>query len=129
MASPRLAVRNTLIMKRREVNPKRIYHRSDEYLSVKIFTVHETLEKPSIEFEAIQFATRHAYINLYQVFTETSHHGNHLCLVLDVAGSSLEDLRLTSPTKSLSRHIVQRTVACIVLELEKIHKFGFIHGG
>ena len=91
--------------------------------------MHETLKKPSIELEAIETATRQAYTNLYQVFTETSHHGNHLCLVLDVAGSSLEDLRLSSPTKSLSRHIVQRTVACVVLELEKLHKFGFIHGG
>ena len=90
--------------------------------------MHETLEKLSNEsnFEALEIATRHAYINLYQVFTETSHHGDHLCLVLDVAGSSLEDLRLTSPTKSLSRHIVQRTIAWVVLELEKLHKFGLI---
>jgi len=48
--------------------------------------------------------------------------------VLDVAGPSCEDLRLTSPTKSLSRHIVQRALACVVEELIKLHKCGLIHG-
>ena len=105
------------------------YRRNDEYFSIKIFTVHETLQKPSYELDALAIATRHGYINLYEKFTETSHHGTHLCLVLDVAGPSYEDLRLSSPTKLLPRHIVQRAVACVVEELEKLHKIGLIHGG
>lgn len=91
--------------------------------------MHETLQKPSFELDALVIASSKAYINLYENFTETSHHGTHLCLVLDVAGPSLEELRLTSPTKLLARHIVQRVVACILEELEKLHKCGLIHGG
>jgi hypothetical protein len=54
---------------------------------------------------------------------------NHLCLVLDVVGFSYEHLRLSSPTKSLPRHIVQRAVAGVLEELEKLHDCGLIHGG
>jgi hypothetical protein len=60
---------------------------------------------------------------------ESSHHGDHLCLVLDIAGCSFEHLRLSSPTKSLSTHIVQRAVACVLEDLEKLHDCGLIHGG
>jgi hypothetical protein len=91
--------------------------------------VHETLQRPSYELDALSIATSNGYLNLYEEFTETSHHGTHLCLVLDVAGPSFEDLRLTSPTKLLPRHIVQRAVACILEGLEKLHEFGLIHGG
>ena len=106
------------------------YHRIVELLfAIKIYTVHETLQKPSYELDALSVATKHAYINLYNKFTETSHHGTHLCLVLDVAGPSFEDLRLTSPTKSLPRHIVQRAAECVVDELIKLHEFSLIHGG
>ena len=91
--------------------------------------MHETLQRPSYELDALAIAASHAYINLYEKFTETSHHGTHLCLVLDVAGPSFEDLRLTSPTKSLPIHIVQRAVAHVVEELEKLHNSGLIHGG
>ncbi|KAF8955829.1 kinase-like domain-containing protein [Flammula alnicola] len=103
----------------------------NEYLVVKIFTACETLQEPSYELDALEVAAtaKEAYINLYPTFTETSHHGKHLCLVLDVAGPSFEDLRLSSPTKSLPRHIVQRAIACAVEDLQKLHNMcGLIHG-
>jgi len=91
--------------------------------------VHETLQKPPQELGALNAAANQGYINLYDHFDENSHHGTHLCLVLDVAGPSCEDLRVSSPTKSLSRHLVQRAVACVVEELQRLHKYGLIHGG
>ena len=106
------------------------FFRDDEqYFVIKILTAHETLQKPSYELDASTIAANQGDINLYESFDEHSHHGTHLCLVLDVAGPSCEDLRLSSPTKSLSRHIVQRAIACVVEELMKLHKSGLIHGG
>lgn len=99
------------------------------YFVIKILTARETLQIPPQELKALNAAANQGYINLYDHFDEHSHHGTHLCLVLDVAGPSCEDLRLSSPTKSLSRHIVQRAVACVVAELNKLHKYGLIHGG
>jgi hypothetical protein len=106
------------------------FFRNDEqYFVIKILTAHETLQKPPQELNALNAAANQGYINLYDHFDEYSHHGTHLCLVLDIAGPSCEDLRFSSPTKSLSRHIVQRAIACVVEELMKLHKCGLIHGG
>ncbi|KIM48541.1 hypothetical protein M413DRAFT_20919 [Hebeloma cylindrosporum] len=94
------------------------------YSIIKILTAHETLQKPPPELGALK-----ARVNLvYDYFDEDSHHGTHLCLLLSLSGPSLEHLRLSPPTKSLSRHIVQRAVACVLEELMKLHGRGFIHG-
>ena len=86
------------------------------------------LQTPPQELNA---AAEQGYINLYDYFdaSEHGHHGTHLCLVFDIAGPSCEHLRLLSPTKLLSRHIVQRVIACVLEELVKLHKCGLIHGG
>jgi len=124
----KLAVRNSTLHLSKALNVIE-NDRNNEYLIIKILTAHETLQKPSYELDALTIAANQGYLNLYESFTENSHHGAHLCLVLDVVGPSYEDLRLSSPTKSLPRHIVQRAIACIVEELEKLHNSGLIHGG
>ncbi len=77
----------------------------------------------------LTLASSRGYPNLYDTFVEKSHHGDHLWLVLDVAGFSYEHLRLLSPTKSLPRHIVQRGVAGVLEGLGKLHDCELIHGG
>jgi len=104
------------------------FDRNNELYAIKILTAHETLQYPSHELHAL-VAAKNAYINLYDHFTETSVHGSHLCLVTDIVGQSYEHLRLSSPTKSLPRHVVQRAIACMTEEIGKVHKSGLTHGG
>ncbi|KIM48539.1 hypothetical protein M413DRAFT_20917 [Hebeloma cylindrosporum] len=94
------------------------------YSLIKVLTAHETLHKPPQELNALKVEG-----NLVDDhFEEDSHHGTHLCLSLVISGLSCEHLRLSSPTKSLSRHIVQRAVACVLEELVHWHKNDIIHG-
>lgn len=67
--------------------------------------------------------------NLQCHFTEKSAHGDHLCIGLAVLGASVEDLRLTSPTKTLPVHVVQKAIASIMVPLLELHKLSIIHGG
>ena len=102
------------------------------YFAIKALTTHETalhMSPISNGLDALTLASSRGYLNLYDTFVEKSHHGDHLCLVLDVAGLSYEHLRLSSPTESLPRHIVQRGVAGVLEELGKLHDCGLIHGG
>jgi serine/threonine-protein kinase SRPK3 len=101
------------------------------YFAIKVLTTYETALQKSSKSDGLDVLTlaSRCYLNLYDSFTESSHHGEHLCLVLDVAGPSYEFLRLSSPTKPLPGHIVQRAVACVLEELEKLHDCGLIHGG
>jgi len=102
------------------------------YFVIKVLTTHETalqMSPKSNGLDVLTLASSRGYLNLYDTFVEKSHHGDHLCLVLDVAGFSYEHLRLLLPTKLLPRHIVQRGVAGVLEELEKLHNCGLIHGG
>ena len=109
---------------------KLVLFRNDEYYFViKILTTHETFQTPPQELTALNVAAEQGYINLYDYFDEHGHHDTHLCLVFDVVGPSCEHLRLSSPMKLLSRHIVQRAIACVLEELVKLHKCGLIYGG
>ena len=105
----------------------------DSYFALKVFTTYETGLQKSSKPNELDFLTlaspRGCGVDLYNSFMESSHHGEHLCLVLDLTGLSFEHLRLSSPTKSLQRHIVQRAVAGVLEELEKMHDCGIIHGG
>ncbi|PPQ79030.1 hypothetical protein CVT25_002339 [Psilocybe cyanescens] len=103
---------------------------NDRYIALKILTVHAT-KQTSHELEALQIIQRGELDDLPNLqchFTEKSAHGDHLCIGLAVLGASVEDLRLTSPTKTLPVHVVQKAIASIMVPLLELHKLSIIHG-
>jgi len=101
------------------------------FLALKILTAHATLQKTK-ELKSLQTVKQARYSglpNLHDHFTENSHHGRHLCFGLSVLGASIEDLRLSSPTKTLPVHVVQKVVGSVLEALENLHRSPIIHGG
>jgi hypothetical protein len=86
---------------------------NDCLLALKILTAHATLQKTK-ELKKLQAIARLRHYTglpyVYDNFTENSHHGRHLYFGLGVLGPSIEDIRLSSPTKTLPVHVVQKVV-------------------
>ncbi|KAH9474487.1 Serine/threonine-protein kinase SRPK [Psilocybe cubensis] len=102
----------------------------DRYIALKILTVHAT-NQANYELEVLKMIQRRGLDDLPSLqchFIQNSAHGEHLCIGLAVLGTSLEDLRLSSPTKTLPVHIVQKAVASIMVPLLELHKLSLIHG-
>ena len=101
-------------------------------LALKILTAHATLQKPK-ELKRLQAVKRLWNIfglpNLIDHFTENSHHGRHWCFGLCVLGPSIEDLKLSSPTKTLPVHVVQNVVESILKAVAILHSSLMIHCG
>ena len=108
----------------------------DNYLALKILTAHATLQKTK-ELKRLQAIKRMLHLtggglrlpNLQDHFSEKSHHGKHLCFGLSVLGPSIEDLRLSLPTKTLPVHVVQKVVRSILQALGDLHHNRIIHCG
>jgi len=99
------------------------------YSALKILTVHSTSEKTQ-ELGTLKTIRERPYYdlpNLHDNFLEQSHHGKHQCFVLSVLGSDVESLRLTSPTKSLPVHMVQKAIASVLEPLSDLHDSGIAH--
>ena len=93
--------------------------------------MHATQQK-SQELEVLQAIHRSDLDDLPNLqchFTENSSHGAHLCIGLAVLGASVEELRLSSPTKTLPLHVVQKAIASILVPLLDLHSRSIIHGG
>jgi serine/threonine protein kinase len=56
-------------------------------------------------------------------------HGQHLCLVMDLLGTSVQTLRMSTPTKTLPVHGVKMIVALLIESLIHLHKLGIVHTG
>lgn len=56
-------------------------------------------------------------------------HGVHLCLVLDLLSTDIGTFRLSSPTKTLALHIVQKVAGDVVQALKELHSINVIHTG
>ena len=101
-------------------------------IALKILTAHATLQK-SRELKRLQAVKRMwdstGLPYLHDHFSEISHHGRHLCFGLSVVGPSIEDLRLSTPTKTLPVHVVQRVVASILEALQRLHRHRLFHCG
>ena len=105
-----------------------------DYLALKILTTHATLQK-SKELKRLKGVKRllersfSGLPNLHDHFFENSHHGRHLCFGLSVLGPSIEDIRLSLPTKTLPVNVVQKVVADTLESLDDLHCGGIIHCG
>ena len=99
------------------------------YSAVKILTAHATLHKTKElkRLQAIPHTTGLPY--LFYHFIENSHHGRHLCLGFNLVGPSIEDLRLSLPTKTLPVYIVQKVVESVLEELISLHHSRIAHCG
>jgi serine/threonine-protein kinase SRPK3 len=62
-------------------------------------------------------------------FFTTGPHGEHLCLVLDLLSTDVGAFRLSSPTKTLALHIVQKVAGDMVEALKELHSINIIHTG
>ncbi|KDR68141.1 hypothetical protein GALMADRAFT_272755 [Galerina marginata CBS 339.88] len=101
-----------------------------EYLALKILTAHITAQETN-ELQNLQIIQQAGYFSLPRLnehFVESSHHGQHLCLGFTVLASSVEELRLSSPTKSLPIHIVQKIVSDVAQQILQLHACDMIHG-
>lgn len=101
------------------------------YTALKILTVHAT-QQQNHELKILQTIQRKDLDDLPTIqchFTTNSAHGAHLCVGLAVLGASVEDLRLTSPTKTLPVHIVQKAIGSVMGALLSLHGLSIIHGG
>jgi serine/threonine-protein kinase SRPK3 len=56
-------------------------------------------------------------------------HGQHLCLVVDLLGMSVQTLRMSTPTKTLPVHDVKMIVVLLIESLIQLHKLGIVHAG
>jgi len=102
----------------------------NEYLALKILTVHSTAQK-SQELSTLQIIKQAGHYdlpNLLDHFVEKSQHGDHQCFALAVLGPDVESLRLSAPTKSLPVHVVQRVIASVLEPLSDLHGSGITHG-
>jgi len=106
------------------------------YCVIKILTVHATDERRGSppEVKALQAVSDQAGYKrlpcLHDNFSESSAHGNHLCIVtLDILPDIDTSLRLTAPDKCLRVHIVKKIIASITEPLQYLHQAGFFHGG
>ena len=99
------------------------------YLALKILTAHATLQetKELKRLQAVQHST--GLPSFHDHFSENSHHGRHLCFGFNVVGFSVEDLRLSLPTKTLPVYIVQKVVASVLDELTDLHQSRIVHCG
>ena len=102
------------------------------FLALKILTAHATLQK-SKELKKLQAVKRFqnwsGLPNLIDHFSENSHHGRHLCFGLSVLGPSIEDLRLSLPTKTLPVHAVQKVVKSVLGAFGDLHSNWITHCG
>ena len=74
-----------LLVQDQEVNYNRC---RSVFFAIKILTTYETALRGSSKskgLDALTLAGSRGFLNLYDTFIESSHHGDHLCLVLDVA--------------------------------------------
>lgn len=105
--------------------------RHSRYIAIKILTVHAT-QQQNHELQILQTIQRQDLDDLPIIqchFTVNSAHGGHLCIGLAVLGASVEDLRLTSPTKTLPVHVVQKAIGSIMGPLLSLHNISVVHGG
>ncbi|KIM41668.1 hypothetical protein M413DRAFT_27272 [Hebeloma cylindrosporum] len=71
----------------------------------------------------------HRLPTLLDHFSESSIHGNHLCVVnWDILLDIDTTLRLTAPDKYLRVHLVRQIIASVTEPLMALHQTGFFHG-
>ncbi|KAF5323173.1 hypothetical protein D9619_013736 [Psilocybe cf. subviscida] len=100
------------------------------YIALKILTVHAS-PQGSKELEALKFTQREDLDELPALqchFTTNSTHGEHLCIGLAVMGASVGALRLSSPSKTLPIHVVQKAIGSMIQPLASLHRRSVIHG-
>lgn len=99
---------------------------SNNIAALKILTVRATTTSAELRLlKKIKRAKLYQLPVLRSSFVETSPHGQHLCLLLDLLGPSVEDFREGQP---LSVHIVKKIVADVLEALCALHDKGIIHG-
>lgn len=62
-------------------------------------------------------------------FTESSSSGEHVCIGVRPLGGSVEAVRLSSPTKTLPTHVVQKAIGSMIIPLKGLHRNSVAHGG
>ncbi|KAF9525667.1 kinase-like domain-containing protein [Crepidotus variabilis] len=105
------------------------------YWAVKILTAQATEEKSAIRerdllrglagISSIEVRVPHLYDHFYEVDSKGK---RHLCLVLELLGHSVEDVRMTNPTGSLPLHYVQKVVGDIAQVLQRVNARKIVHG-
>jgi serine/threonine-protein kinase SRPK3 len=108
------------------------------YKAIKIFTVAATEdssgknERDLLRGPVKHIASGHGVPEILGDFYEKDANGRrHLCLVLGILGSSVEDLRLsnTYDGEYLPLHIVQKVIGDISKTLASLAKQKIVHGG
>ncbi|KAG6855366.1 hypothetical protein H0H87_004302 [Tephrocybe sp. NHM501043] len=107
--------------------------RTDECVAVKILSAHATKVQGKVAYEGeilekIQqqaSSSNHPgfshVLGLRDHFNLTSNHGNHLCLVTDVLGSTLLSLRDELGRDGLPTHLVKKIASQCLLALDFLH--------
>jgi serine/threonine-protein kinase SRPK3 len=73
---------------------------------------------------------RFSYLaRLHDHFELTGPHGQHLCLVMNVLGPSVQTIRMSAPTRTLAVHSVKTIVALLLEGLTELHQLGIVHTG
>ncbi|KAF9514858.1 hypothetical protein BS47DRAFT_1328632 [Hydnum rufescens UP504] len=106
-----------------------------DYFAVKILTAkathshhagyrHELELLDSIKAVGSDFLPR-----LHDDFELSGPHGQHLCLVMDLLGTSVQALRVSTPTQTLAVHSVKTIIAFVLEGLVELHDKGIVHTG
>ncbi|KAF9514871.1 hypothetical protein BS47DRAFT_1342650, partial [Hydnum rufescens UP504] len=104
-----------------------------DYFAVKILTAkathshhagyrHELELLDSIKAVRFDFLPR-----LRDNFELSGPHGQHLCLVMDLHGTSVQALRMSTPTQTLAVHSVKTIIALLLEGLVELHDLGIVH--
>jgi serine/threonine-protein kinase SRPK3 len=66
---------------------------------------------------------------LHDDFELSGPHGQHSCLVMILFGTSVQALRVCTPTQTLAVHSVKTIVALLLEGLAELHDLGIVHMG
>lgn len=106
-----------------------------QYFAAKILTVNATRGHQRHQLEHLQAIRDVPGFHsaclplLHDSFEESGPHGNHLCLVMNILSTDLDQFRLTAPRKTLPLYMVKTIIALIVDALVRLHDLNIIHTG
>lgn len=111
----------------------------DRFIAIKVLSARATKENRAgihHELEFLQIVTGDRILggppslpSLKNHFEITGPHGDHICFVVKLVGSSIDDFRLSTPTKSLRLHVAQLVLYEVAEALRVLHAAGIIHTG
>ncbi|KAF9514809.1 hypothetical protein BS47DRAFT_1328588 [Hydnum rufescens UP504] len=103
------------------------------FFAVKILTAaathsHHAGHRHELELlDSIKDARFSYLARLHDDFELSGPHGQHLCLVMNLLGTSVQTLRMSTPTQTLAVHSVKTIIALLLEGLTELHNLGIVH--